>query len=60
MTAFLDTNVLFYAQGTGAKSDIARQAILASALEAGCDTLLTEDLQGGQRIVSLTVVNPFL
>ncbi len=34
--------------------------ILASALEAGCDTLLTEDLQAGQRIASLTVVNPFL
>ena len=129
MTAFLDTNVLIYAQGAGAKSEVARTVILtggvisvqvlnefvavlrrkfrfewdviaeavsdvrvaldpvrpidisthteavalarsygfsfydslivAAALEAGCDTLLTEDLQNGQRIVSLTVVNPF-
>ena len=33
--------------------------ILASALEAGCDTLLTEDLQAGHRIENLTIVNPF-
>ena len=130
MTAFIDTNVLIYAQGTGAKSEVARTVILtggvisvqvlnefvavlrrkfgfdwdvvaeavadvraaldpvrpldisthtealtlatsygfnlhdslivAAALEAGCDTLLTEDLQAGQRIESLTVVNPFV
>ena len=129
MTAFLDTNVLIYAQGAGAKSEVARTVILtggvisvqvlnefvavlrrkfrfewdviaeavsdvcvaldpvrpidisthteavalarsygfsfcdslivAAALEAGCDTLLTADLQNGQRIVSLTVVNLF-
>jgi len=35
--------------------------ILASALEAGCDTVLTEDLQHGQRIEGrLTIRNPFL
>ena len=35
--------------------------ILASALEAGCDTLLTEDLQHGQRIDGrLTIRNPFV
>ena len=33
--------------------------ILASALEAGCDTLLTEELQAGHRIENLTIVNPF-
>ena len=33
--------------------------IVVSALEAGCDTLLTEDLQAGQRIAGLTIVNPF-
>ena len=130
MTVFIDTNVLIYAQGTGAKSETARQAILAggvisvqvlnefaavlrrkfrlewdviadaladvraalgpvrplnveihmhavalarshgfsfydalivaSALAAGCDTLLTEDLQAGQRVVGLTIVNPFV
>ena len=129
MTAFLDTNILIYAQGSGRKSEIARQAILAggvisvqvlneftavlrrklrfewdviaeavadvrialdpvrpidvtihtealalarsqgfsfydslivaSALDAGCDTLLTEDLQTGRRIAGLTIVNPF-
>ena len=129
MTAFLDTNLLIYAQGAGAKSEQARQAILeggvisvqvlnecaavlrrkfgfewdaiaeaisdlrvaldpvrpidigtheaavslaraygfsfydalivASALEWGCDRLLTEDLQAGQRIAGLTIVDPF-
>ena len=35
-------------------------SIVASALEAGCDTLLTEDLQSGRRVASLTIVNPFV
>ncbi len=113
MTAFLDTNLLIHAQGADAKSETARQAILAggvigvqvvnefaavlrrkfglewdaiaeavadlrtalarshgldfydslivaSALEAECDTLLTEDLQAGRRIGGLTIVNPFI
>ena len=34
--------------------------IVASALEAGCDTLFTEDLQHGRKFGSLTVVNPFV
>ena len=46
--------------------DLARQhgfsfydsLILASALEAKCDTLLTEDLQAGQSVQGLTIVNP--
>lgn len=33
--------------------------IVAAALEAGCDTLLTEDLQDSRRIGRLTFVNPF-
>jgi predicted nucleic acid-binding protein len=27
---------------------------------AGCDTLLTEDLQDGRRINGLTIINPFV
>lgn len=34
--------------------------IVASALEAGCDTLFSEDLQHGRNFGSLTIVNPFL
>ena len=34
--------------------------IVAAALEANCETLFTEDLQHGQSIETLTVVNPFL
>ncbi len=130
MTAFIDTNVLIYAHGSDAKSETARQVILAggvisvqvlnefaavlrrkfrlewaviadaladvraalgpvrpidveihlravalahsygfsfydalivaSALAAGCDTLLTEDLQTGRRVNGLTIVNPFV
>lgn len=33
--------------------------IVASALEAGCRRLLTEDLQHGQRIEGLRIENPF-
>ena len=34
--------------------------IVATALEAGCDTLFTEDMQHGRKFGSLTIVNPFL
>lgn len=34
--------------------------ILAAALASGCDLLYTEDLQSGQRIGNLQIVNPFL
>jgi predicted nucleic acid-binding protein len=33
--------------------------IVASALAAGCRTLLSEDLQHGQRLEGLTIVDPF-
>jgi predicted nucleic acid-binding protein len=33
--------------------------IVAAAIEAGCDTLFTEDMQNGRKFGSLTVVNPF-
>ena len=33
--------------------------IVAAALEAGCTTLYTEDLQDGQQIQGLTIRNPF-
>ncbi|MYH32720.1 MAG: PIN domain-containing protein [Gammaproteobacteria bacterium] len=33
--------------------------IVAAALEAGCDQLLTEDMQAGRRINGLAIVNPF-
>lgn len=34
--------------------------IIAAALEAGCARLLTEDMQHGQKIEGLVIVNPFL
>ncbi|ABA57949.1 PIN domain-containing protein [Nitrosococcus oceani] len=34
--------------------------IIAAALEAGCKTLYSEDLQQGQRIEQLTIKNPFM
>nr|VFK40565.1 MAG: PIN domain-containing protein [Candidatus Kentron sp. SD]VFK46080.1 MAG: PIN domain-containing protein [Candidatus Kentron sp. SD] len=33
--------------------------IIAAALDAGCRTLYTEDLQHGQRIEKLTIEDPF-
>jgi len=34
--------------------------IVAAAIEAGCDTLFSEDMQHGRSIGGLTIVNPFL
>ncbi|WP_024510288.1 PIN domain-containing protein [Bradyrhizobium sp. ARR65] len=34
--------------------------IVASAIEAGCDTLFTEDMQNGRNIGGLAIVNPFV
>ena len=34
--------------------------IVAAALTAGCSRLLSEDLQHGQKMEQLTIVNPFL
>ena len=51
------TDALVLARSYGFNFDDA--LIVAAALEAGCDTLLTEDLQAGQGIDGLTVVNPF-
>ena len=33
--------------------------IVAAALEAGCTTLYSEDMQDGQQILGLTIRNPF-
>ncbi len=33
--------------------------IVAAALEAGCDTLYSEDMQAGRKIGALTIVDPF-
>jgi predicted nucleic acid-binding protein len=40
--------------------DIYDALILAAAIEAGCETLYSEDFQHGRRFGDLTVVNPFL
>jgi predicted nucleic acid-binding protein len=34
--------------------------IVATAIEAGCDTLFSEDMQYGRSIGGLNIVNPFL
>jgi len=34
--------------------------IVAAALESGCDTVLTEDMQHGRKFGGLTIVNPFI
>ncbi len=33
--------------------------IVASAIEAGCSTLFTQDLQHGQKLEGVTVIDPF-
>lgn len=71
--AYLDA-VLLPLLRVGASADLFRRAldlrarwqfgyddalIVAAALAAGCTRLLSEDLQHGQRIESLTIVDPF-
>lgn len=34
--------------------------IVVAAIEAGCDTLVSEDMQHGRSFGALTIVNPFL
>ena len=34
--------------------------IIAAAVQAGCRTLYSEDLQHGQRIANLAIINPFV
>jgi predicted nucleic acid-binding protein len=40
--------------------DIYDALILAAAIEAGCETLFSEDFQHGRRFGDLMVINPFL
>ena len=40
--------------------DIYDALILAAAIEAGCETLYSEDFQHGRRFGDCTIVNPFL
>ncbi len=48
ITLHIDRSLSFY-----------EACIVQAALDLGCDTLYSEDLQDGQRFGSLTVVNPF-
>ncbi len=66
---FVDTNILIYAHDADAdrKRDIARELlqswdalIVASAVRSGADRILSEDLNPGQAIAGVTVVNPFI
>jgi len=49
MTTFVDTNVLSFWDAL----------IVAAALKANAERLVTEDLQHGRRIRGLEFVNPF-
>ena len=55
-SVFLDTNVLIYAV---TPADPQKQ-IAAAALAAKCVTLYTEDLQHGQQMESVRILNPFV
>jgi predicted nucleic acid-binding protein len=56
----LDTHVaaVSLAEDNGLAFDDA--LIVASAIEAGCDTLYTEDMQHNRAISGLTIRNPFI
>lgn len=54
----------FYQRGLDIKSryqfSFYDSLIIAAALEAGCKTLYSEDMQHGQRIEQVTIKNPFV
>lgn len=56
----LDLHVAARALAEKDRISIYDALIVASALQAGCDTLLTEDLQHGRKFGGLTVVDPFV
>ena len=57
---FIDPNVFIYhLDASDARKHALAERIVRDALAAGCKRLLTEDLQHGQRIESLTIVDPF-
>jgi predicted nucleic acid-binding protein len=55
---FLDANVLLYASSNATEDWDA--TIIAAAVELGCSTLYSEDLNHGQSYDGVKVVNPFL
>ena len=41
------------------KLNIYDASIVAAALEAGCNAVLSEDMQDGQKFGALTIMNPY-
>ena len=55
-TVFVDTNVLVYARD---RTEAERPLILGAASHAGCTHVLTQDLQDGQAVEAMTIIDPF-
>jgi predicted nucleic acid-binding protein len=60
-TVKIDVRIIFEAIEIGRRFQLSfwDALIVQAALSAGCSSLLTEDLQHGQRIGNLVVENPF-
>ena len=60
--SFLDSNIILYnyMNTEVAKKNLSERLIIAAALESGCTTLYSEDMQNGLKIDFLTIVNPFV
>ena len=56
----LDTNATARALARARGFSFYDALIVAAAIEAGCETLASEDMQAGRTIGALTIVNPFL
>lgn len=60
---FLDSNILCYVADLDDKvrHPVAQRItdIVNAAMVCGCDTLYTEDLNNGQMIEGMAVINPF-
>jgi len=60
--AFVDANILVYAEDRDSSLKVSfwDALVLQAARVENCDRLWTEDLNHGQRIGNLLIVNPFL
>jgi predicted nucleic acid-binding protein len=56
----LDLHATARALSEGHRLSFYDALIVAAAIEAGCDTLFSEDMQHGRTIDGLTILNPFL
>ena len=58
--AVIDTNIFIFQLDVGdSRKQVVAEHIVRQALAAGCRRLLSDDLQHGQRVERLAIIDPF-